>query len=447
MDQDTSLSKLVGFFPPLKRRRLGALLAVAALAWVAGGTPGQAAELQGSFRGQAYGTYANAVAGPVAVELGRSAFQPCPCRGTNGQVLANQIDSLKSGENGRVLQADVTRSTVFTEKTATTARIQDTATISGLNALNGLITATTIKAVANVSATATSMTGSPQGSTFVNLKIGGNAIAANVAPNTVINLAGIGKVTLKKVKRSGGFVSLGRVVVDMITVDVTTSNSLGLPVGAQIVVAHAVSAFSRTQPTAVVGGEAYAALANTKIGNSLQNRIGKAAYVTIGCEGTGGQTLTNNVAAFDVGTLLTVGNGSTTAFGGPLLDGSTSTIAKTTATVENVSLLSGLIKASAIKAVAQETFKSGKRTRSTAGSGFVALKVGLISVPLNTPPNTTLTLLGLGKVIINEQVVPSSGGRTQVNGLHIFVTTVNVYGLPIGSEIILAHAEALATRF
>ena len=337
---------------------------------------------------------------------------------------------------------------MFTEKTATTARIQDTATISGLNALNGLITATTIKAVANVSATATSMTGSPQGSTFVNLKIGGNAIAANVAPNTVINLAGIGKVTLKKVKRSGGFVSLGRVVVDMITVDVTTSNSLGLPgggadrrracgLGVQPHAGRRRWSAGRPMPPWPIPRSATAC----KTGSA------RRAYVTIGCEGTGGQTLTNNVAAFDVGTLLTVGNGSTTAFGGPLLDGSTSTIAKTTATVENVSLLSGLIKASAIKAVAQETFKSGKRTRSTAGSGFVALKVGLISVPLNTPPNTTLTLLGLGKVIVNEQVVPSSGGRTQVNGLHIFVTTVNVYGLPIGSEIILAHAEALATRF
>jgi hypothetical protein len=339
----------------------------------------------------------------------------------------------------------VTLSTVFTEKTATTARIQDTATITGLNAFNGLITASSVKAVANVSATAASMAASPQGSAFVNLKIGGNAIAADVAPNTVVNLPGLGTATLKKVRRSGDFASLGRILVEMITVDVTRSNSFGLRVGARIVVAHAVSAFSRTQPAAVVGGQAYAALANARIGDDLQNRIGKAAFVVIGCEGTGGQTLTNNISSFDVGSVLSLGNGVTTAFGGPLEGGGTR--ARTTATVEDVSLLGGLITATAVKAVAQETFKNGVRTRSTAGSGFVALRIGTFSVPADTPPNTGRQLSGLGRVVINEQVVPSSGGRTQVNGLHVFVTTANSFGLPVGSEIILAHADALAARF
>ena len=106
---------------------------------------------------------------------------------------------LQAGDNGKVLKATATLSTVFTQKTATTARIQDTSTITGLNLFNGLITATTIKAVANVAATASSITADPNGSTFANLKIVGNAISANVAPNTVIACRAWVQVTLKKV--------------------------------------------------------------------------------------------------------------------------------------------------------------------------------------------------------------------------------------------------------
>lgn len=148
---------------------------------------------------------------------------------------------------------------------------------------------------------------------------------------------------------------------------------LGLPVGVQIVVASATSAFSRTQPAAVVGGQAYATLANAQIGSSLQNRIGKAAFVAMGCEGTGGETLSNNISSFNVGDVFTLGNDVSTAFGGPQNGG---TVARTTATIENVSLLGGLVTATTIKAVAQETFKNGARSRSTAGSGFVGLKIG-----------------------------------------------------------------------
>lgn len=426
------------------RRLAGAVAAFLLVSFAGGEQAAHAADLPGSFRGSAFATFANATAGPVAAQLGRSAYQPCPCRGTNGQVLSNTVTSLQAGDGGKVLSADATVSTVFTQKTAATARIQDTSKISGVSLLNGLITATTIKAVANVNATASTISTNTNGSTFINLTVAGNAIAANVAANTVINLSGLGKVTLKKIRRSGDLASLGGITVQMITIDVTQANGFGLPVGAQIVVGSARSVFTRSQPTAVVGGQAYATYANTKVGTSLQNKIGKAALVVMGCEGTAGKTLTNTISSLNVGSLLTLGNSVSTAFGGPQSGG---TVAITTSTVEGVSLLGGLISATTIKAVAKETYTSGSRTRSTAGSGFVGLKIGLAVVPVHTPPNTELPLAGLGKVIINEQIIPSSGGKTQVNGLHIFITTANPLGLPVGSEIIIAHADASAARF
>lgn len=420
-----------------------AALALVVGTFVASGGVAQAADLTGSFRGNAYATYANATAGDISVELGRSALQPCPCGGTNGVVRANTVTGLKAGDDGRVLSADVTRSTVYTEKTASTAKIQNTSTISGLNLFDGLITATTVKAIATVNATTTTMTGDGVGSTFVDLKINNVAINANVAANTVIALPGLGKVTLKKKSKSGNYTDLGGITVQMLTVDIDQVNVFNIPVGARIIVASASAQFNRTQPSVVVGGLAYGTYANTTIGDDLVNKIGKAALITMGCEGTNGQTLSNNVATLDVGSLLSLDNIVSTAFGGPQNGG---TVARMTSTVEGVSLLGGLIKAGTISAVAQETYQNGVRTRSTAGSGFVGLKIGLLTVAVNTPPNTTVPLAGLGYVIINEQIIPTSAGRTTVNGLHIFVTTANLLGLPVGSEIIIAHSEATANR-
>ena len=344
--------------PILRRRHVGTHLAGAlvgfALTVATGAGALQAADLTGSFRGNAFATFANATAGPVTAQLGRSAYQPCPCAGTNGQVFSNTVNALQAGDDGKVLKADVTLSTVFTQKTTTTATIQDTSTITGLNLLNGLITATRVKAVANVAATASSIDRQPQGRRQLDRR------QCRAQHRGQSARPGFGDPEKGPPQR--WVHQSGRIVVQMIVVDVAQSNSLGLPVGAQIVVASATSAFSRTEPTAVVRGQAYATLANAKIGNGLQNRIGKAALVTIGCEGTDGQTLTNNISSFNVGSLLTLGNSVTTAFGGPQNGG---TVAKTTATIENVSLLGGLIAATTIKAVALETFKNGTRTRST----------------------------------------------------------------------------------
>ena len=98
--------------------------------------------------------------------------------------------------------------------------------------------------------------------------------------------------------------------------------------------------------------------------------------------------------------------------------------------------------------MAQETYAGGKRTRAP-GFSFVNLKVAGVPVVANMAPNTRLSLPGLGRVTVNEQILPAgSGGRTQVNGLHVVVTIrPNLLGLPVGAEIVVAHADAMAKRF
>ena len=407
---------------------------------------GEAATLlKGSFRGQAYATFANAEAGPVATQLGRSAFQPCPCRGTGGQTLSNTVDSVKAGDQGKTLTANGTLSTVFTEKTSSSARVMNTSTVTGLNAFDGAITADVIKAVANTSANATTINSTPTGSVFSNLKIAGQTFGADVAANTRVNLPGVGYVLLKSVKKDGNGKSLSKITVDMLTVVVTQTNDFDLPVGSRIVVAHAVSGFSRSEPTVIVGGQAYAATALTTT-DDIKNRVGKAAFVVIGCEGTNGKTRTNNVNTLDVGDLLSSGTGKTTAFGGPTTSG---TVAKTTASVQNVNLLGSLIVADTVTAVAQDTFKNGERFSSAQGTQFAGLKVAGVAVSVPVPPNTRIDLAGVGYVIVNEQKLPAAGStaKTQVNGLHVFVTQNNTFGLPVGTEIIVAHADSTAVRF
>ena len=408
-----------------------------------------AATLPGNFKGEAYGTFATVVVGPIAATLGKTAYLPCPCQGTNGQTQQTSVNALSAGVGGKVLTANAVTSTVYGLKTATTAKSTDTSTISGLNLLNGLITATTIKAVANASATATKISADATGSTFVDLVVAGVPIAAKPAPGTRITLAGIGSVVLNQATVTGNNSKSRQITVEMLTVEVDLANSLGLPVGTRIVVAHAIAGYARSVLPFAVGGQAYAAAANASIGSVIQNKIGKAALVTIGCDGTGGVTKTNNIEALNVGSTLSIGTGVTTASGGA---NGTGTIARTTARIENASLLTlpvvgALVKFTAITVVTEDRFNGSVHTRSTAGTQFAGLKVAGLSLPVNVSPNTRIDL-PFGYVVLNEQKIPAAAkkGVMSVNGLRIVITAANVLNLPVGSQITLAHAEATAQR-
>lgn len=112
-----------------------------------------------------------------------------------------------------------------------------TNSLAGLNVLNGLIQADAIKAETSATkaagATAATLTDT---STFSNLRIKGlPAINASVAPNTVVQVPGLGQVTLHKVSKSAT-----SIVVTMI--DVVLSQPIGaLPTGSRIQIGHSNS--------------------------------------------------------------------------------------------------------------------------------------------------------------------------------------------------------------
>ena len=227
---------------------------------------------------------------------------------------------------------------------------------------------------------------------------------------------------------------------------VEEENDYDLPIGTEIIVGHTTAGFSRTVPEVVFGGNAYAAEGSARTGDALASKIGRAANIYIGCEGTAGKTKTNNINEVDAGTPLSYGSGKTTGFGGKTLSGR---VAKTTAKVEDVSLLTGAVTADSVTAVAQETIRNGVKTRSTQGSGFAGLKVNGVRVPLPARPNTVVELPMFGRVVLNEQTIPPPGSTepTEVNGMVVIITKPNALKLPVGSRIIVAHAGARVLPF
>lgn len=110
-------------------------------------------------------------------------------------------------------------------------------TIAGLNVLNGLIQADAIKAETSASkASATAGVALTDTSSFVNLRIAGvPAVNASVAPNTVVQVPGLGKVTLHKVTKYRA-----AIVVTMIEIVLDAPHG-ALPAGAKIEIGYSNS--------------------------------------------------------------------------------------------------------------------------------------------------------------------------------------------------------------
>ncbi len=420
-------------------------LALAMLAGVfaAAGAPpaGATTPVRGSFIGSAYATFANATAGRVATTLGRSAVVVVGCQGTGGELRTNTVDSVNAGKAFKAQQTYTTARTVRGDASAFT---RTTAKVEGVRALGGLITADAVKSVAKTTATHTNITSSTVGSKFVNLRVAGSAVQTDVRRNTRIDLPGVGYVVLNRVVV---FDAPGRqtLTVEGMRLVITKSNDFGLPVGSRIVVSHAVSGFDRDEPTAVIGGAAYATSGRFRT-LELTNQAGRSAAVYLGCRDLDRPKQTNTINRTAVDGVAATGSGETSAEGRTTTTGGI--VAKTTAKTEDLNLLDGLVTADAVRASSQ-TRKEAKFSATADGSRFVNLKVlGKPLASADVAPNTKVDLPGIGRAILFEKRVQRSSERVSlaVKMVRVVIEKDNTLGLPVG-QIVVSSASSSVRDF
>lgn len=275
---------------------------------------------------------------------------------------------------------------------------------------------------------------SAAGSNFVNLVVNGHSISATPAPNTNIALAGLGHVILNEQISSSkpGFASL---TVNMIHVFITVQNVLNIPVGTQIIVADASSGLTVVGGPAALDGFAFGTSVN--VANVIRST--PTAPVSVPCLGTNGVLLTNSVVSVSVPPDVVSGTVTDTARGS--VTGSLS-MSETTSTVQAVNLLNATVTANLIKADAKASTPDGTNfTFSDSGSQFVNLHVaGHSSIGDNVPPNTQVSLAGLGTLWLHRVI--KTNNSIEVRMIEIVVTQANVLNVPIGTDIRVADAEA-----
>jgi hypothetical protein len=120
--------------------------------------------------------------------------------------------------------------------------------------------------------------------------------------------------------------------------------------------------------------------------------------------------------------------------------GASTASAQSSATVEAVDIVGGLVTAKLVVAMASSTANGTTATSNAEGSTLVGLTVnGLPLGDVSPPPNTRIDIPGVGTVFLNEQIPGGDGVHTTaltVNMIHVVLTGA------VAGDIIVASAHS-----
>lgn len=395
---------------------LSTAVAVAEPAAAAAPTPGYA--------GDAYGS---SVSVNGVVTSGKSALITFGCATPAGFHTQNTVATVNAAPV-------VTTGTATTTGDTSASPIQTvtSATTENISLLGGLVTAVAIRSRSTASQNPGFAT-SAAGTTFTNLSVLGLPVAINPAPNTRIDLPGIGFVVVNEQIRAVGANSAA-LTVNGLHVVVNQVNLLGIAVGTNAVVSHARSVV--TKPKAgFLSGVAYGS--QVKVGTLLTS--GPSFPQFLACVGTNGVVKSNTGVGINVpgvvssGTIVDTAQGTVTA---------TTATAQMTSTVENVNLLGGLVTATGVKAVATATRANGATAVNDTGSTFATITVnGQPLVVADIAPNTAINIAGVGVLRLHRTIVNPT--QIEVRMLELTVTQ-QVGGVVPGTVVQVAVARVAA---
>jgi hypothetical protein len=326
----------------------------------------------------------------------------------------------------------VTSGTVHTTAAISQTHGTGSAEVEDAELLGGVISAETVKAVSTTTEGAAGAEFSSEGSSLVNAVVAGNLISETPPPNTSIDLPGLGYVVLNEqiaTPRGSG----GSFEVNMIHVFVTLENSLGIPVGTEIIVSHAKSGVTHASGDVVLVGMAYGV--NVAVGRTAST--GLIPRVSLPCMGTRGKILEDSVVNLDAAPTAVTGTLTVTAQG---TVAPSSVTGETTSTVQSVNLLDGMVTADLVVAKAQVASDGTNHMLSHEGSAFTNLQVsGHPEITDDVPPNTEVSLGGWADLRLHRVMVTSN--KIEVRMIEIVITGSNDLGLQVGTVIRTAVAN------
>jgi hypothetical protein len=197
------------------------------------------------YDGEAFAASLRAQVASVTVNSGEIAGASINCFGGSA---SNSVANIAIGQSPLPNLGDSgTATATVTAGSNPLPTITSSEDIEGLNLIGGLITADALD-VTTTSSTLDGLTvSSTGGTTFTNLVINGQPIAANPAPNTKISVAGLGTITLNKQSCHAGPVAActamgqDRLTVTAISVAVNASNDFNLPLDTSLTVSQATA--------------------------------------------------------------------------------------------------------------------------------------------------------------------------------------------------------------
>lgn len=388
-----------------------------------------------SAHGYAFAGYATIPAGSSNIAYGPIAELWFGC--------SNRVTQLNSGAAtlslGSYANSGNAQTSITTSQNSTSATVQTVASVQNVNVLSGLITAKQLQAEVTSTITATDATSRAVDASFSGLTVAGNAINTSPGQQTTVQIANLGYVVLNESGfTNGADYTYGG--LNMIDLHVTVANSQGLPVGARIIIGQVNSSQQRLAQPTVVDAHSYGFNATVQSGSNSVSST-PAAPANLNCTGGNAQNGAANTSSQQVGS---VGAMNDTVSGQIAPSGTTVT---SSANVANPNLLGGLIKGSQVTATANANWNN----TGTGSASTNLTNMTIDGIPASKSPgaNTRVSLLGVGYVILNEQTssVNSSGATETVNAVDIYVTQTNLFGIPIGTQIILGHATASAFSF
>lgn len=165
---------------------------------------------------------------------------------------------------------------------------------------------------------------------------------------------------------------------------------------------------------------------------------GKTASVGLGCSTQANVHKSNHAAGVTVPPLLGSGSVKTTAD-----TSSAPPKVKTSATVQNLNLLSGLITGDAVRSVSSTSHGADGFSISPKGTSFTHLVVAGQPITGKVTPNTRIDLAGFGHIVLNEQKgkVGDSSASLTVVAVHLVIDQSNALGIPVGTQVIVAYAS------